>query len=114
MIWSGWDGDLGMELYIASRYHTDASQYESSQRALRLLQSLQAIDRIHVIPLDNLTHKRDEFAILAKPGSRIALPFLISAFGCETGALEGHSGLDEVTLAITRLMPTRPNTQNHQ
>ena len=105
MIWGGWDGDLGLELYVTDRNCTDPIQYEASQRALHLIQQRGVANRIDIITISDLSSNREEFGVLLQPGTNIKLPFLITGFGCETGAFLGHSGLEEVTLAIERLLP---------
>lgn len=92
-----WQGDRGLELFVASKRYGDRQQYIDSISAMLAVNAYELRDRIKIISLDSLKGERLFFETIAEnPGAKVRLPFLVSAHGCETGVILGYSGLEEV------------------
>ena len=91
-----WQGDLGLELYVATRDYPDSQQYRDSLKALGLIRAYGLKKNTEVISLDNLDGQRRYFDSVKDPKQEIKLPFLVCGFGCETGAFLGFSRLEEM------------------
>ena len=104
MIWSGWDRDLGLELYLNNSHPSNANQPSENKSLIDFLDRHRLRDRIDVQTLNGLNAYPDFFEIIKDPSIKVKLPFLVVAYGCETGAILGYSGLEEVTAQITNLL----------
>ena len=115
MIWSGWDGDLGLELYLADSQYPDDNQHAQSQCVMQFINQHGFSGRIEVHQLRELNGHADFFRIINDPRYEIKLPFLVVGYGCETGAILGYAGLENVTAQLTDLLlKDRPNRINQQ
>ena len=115
MIWSGWDGDLGLELYLTTPAFQDNTQQSASQSVMEFVERHGLKDRIEVHRLDELNGHASIFELINVSGYSVQLPFLMVGYGCETGAFLGYAGLEAVTAQLTGLllkdMPKPPNQQ---
>ena len=92
-----WKGDLGLELYVATKRYGDRQQYLDSVHALLAVSAYGLRERLKVTPLDRIRDEKSFFdSIKQNPETPTKLPFLISVYGCETCAFIGYSGLEEV------------------
>ena len=91
-----WHGDLGLELYLATREYPDLQQYRDSQEILMLIKQHGLEGMLEITCLDNLNGKGEVFKIIKDPTKETRLPFLICGYGCETGAILGYSGVQEI------------------
>ncbi len=98
-------GDIGLELYVATDKFPDPKQYRDSQIVLGIVSSNRLQERLDVIPVDNLNQECSgnfddiaEFLNLIKidPNTKLRLPYLVRFVGCETSHYFGYSGLEEV------------------
>ena len=91
-----WNGDIGLELYIATKRYGNRQQYIDSQMTLLAISQYGLLDRVKVTPLNSLNGQREFFDSIKDPTTKTRLPFLVCVHGCETGAVLGYSGLEEV------------------
>ena len=94
-----WKCDLGLQLYIAGVGSPD-KQYADSQKTLKLIDENGVDGRIDVTRLDGLdglTEHMEYFNLIKVSEKETRLPFLACAFGCETSAVLGYIGLEEIT-----------------
>ncbi len=94
-----WGGDLGLELYVATA-KLGGSQHIESEFILEAIKSLGFQKRIEIVHLDSLARKSPESeyfeAMRANPSNPVRLPFLACMHGCETGAVLGYAGLENI------------------
>lgn len=92
-----WQGYLGLELFTATKRYGDRQQHIDSNHALLAVDSYGLNERVKVTPLDSLKNERIFLDLIKQnPEAPTKLPFLVSGHGCETAAIIGHSGLEEV------------------
>lgn len=99
-----WKGDLGLELFVATKRYGRREDYIHSQWVLNVVEKYGLRGRVDVIPLDSLNGQRSYFHAIKEPEAKIKLPFLVTAHGCETGAVLGHSGLEQVLEILNSLL----------
>lgn len=91
-----WNGDIGLELYVASQNYQNADQIADSNNLIAMLDSSGIRAKFDIVPLDELSRQQAFFSIIMDPETEIRLPFLVTAYGCMTGAVLGYSGLQEI------------------
>jgi len=97
LIQMNWQGDLGLELFVAKKGYGDGQQYLDSISALLAVSAYGLRERIKVTPLDRLKDERPFLDLIKQnPETPTRLPFLVSLHGCETCAFVGYSGLEEI------------------
>ena len=92
-----WQGDTGLELYVASSKFPDPTQQEASQSLLRLLDGNGLRERMDIFYLGALSEQSGFFDLIRDPKKEMRLPFLVWVYGCSTGAVLGYSGLEDIT-----------------
>ena len=95
-----WTHDVGLELYVAAEDYHDKRQISKSRKALGLFDEYGLRQKADIIPLIVLDEHREVFEVLKDPKSGLRLPFLIMGHACMTGAILGHSGLEEIAEAL--------------
>lgn len=96
MKWSGWDGDTGLDLYVAAKGFGDRQQFLDSQKLLTHLRELGIEGIIDIVSLPGFNGQRDYLTIINDPDKTLRLPFLVVARGCQTCCVQGYSGIEQI------------------
>jgi len=97
-------GDIGLELYVATDKFPDFQQHIDSQIILGIIKGNGIRERLDITHLDDLTREFDGFdnikeflrLIQQDPTTELRLPYLVHFIGCETSHYFGYSGLKEI------------------